>query len=181
MADNDDKQPDETESEASEIEVVAAPRSADSGADDELVPGEAGPAQLGATKYVHAAFFAAGVLVAYLSGKILGATWNHLADWPAASERMPFLLRYSEDERPTFTMTAGLLIGVIVVWRTYRATEIQRWADDVATELSKVHWPDRDLVTKGTVVVLVASAFATIYIGLLDRLWGFVTALVYGA
>ena len=180
MADDDDKQPEETDSEASDVEVVAAPRAAASAPQDEA-PVDAGPAQLGATKYVHAAFLAAGVLVAYFSGKVLGAAWNHLADWPAAAERLPFLLRYSEDERPTFTMTAGLLIGVILVWRTYRTSEIQRWADDVATELSKVHWPDKDLVTKGTVVVLVASAFATIYIGLLDRLWSFVTALVYGA
>jgi len=29
--------------------------------------------------------------------------------------------------------------------------------------------------------VIAAGIFATVYIGLLDRLWGFVTMLVYGA
>ena len=33
----------------------------------------------------------------------------------------------------------------------------------------------------GTVVVLVATAIATAYVALLDRFWGFLTHLVYGA
>ena len=33
----------------------------------------------------------------------------------------------------------------------------------------------------GTIVVVVASLVSTIYLALLDRFWGFVTNLVYGA
>ena len=51
----------------------------------------------GATKYVHAAFFAVGILVAFLSSKILGGAWTHLAEWPAATKatvaRPPPLVR----------------------------------------------------------------------------------------
>ena len=52
---------------------------------------------------------------------------------------------------------------------------------NVAIELSKVTWPKRETVTNGTIVVIAAGVFATVYVGLLDRLWGFVTMLVYGA
>ncbi len=148
---------------------------------DEPEPEGAQPANLGATKYVHAAFFGAGILAAYLSGKVLYLAWNSLAEWPVATRALPFLLRYAEDERETYTMIVGAIIGVIAVIQTYRKEHIRRWADEVATELSKVTWPTKDTVTNGTVVVVVASAIATVYVALLDRLWAFLTNLVYGA
>jgi len=139
------------------------------------------PTQLGATKYVHAAFFAAGIGVAYLSGKVLEMIWNALATWPAAVRAVPQLLRYAEDDRGTITMIAGAVIGVLSVVQTYRRDRIRRWAGEVAIELSKCKWPDRQKVTSGTIVVVVASAIATLYVALLDHLWGFLTTLVYGA
>jgi preprotein translocase subunit SecE len=139
------------------------------------------PAQLGITRYVHAAFFAAGVLVAYISGKVLGTIWNGLAEWPAAVRSVPQLVAYAEDERPTFTMLIGAFIGIIAIVVAVRKANVRRWADEVATELYKVHWPEREIVTNGTIVVLVAGLFATVYIGLLDRVWAFLTNLVYGA
>jgi preprotein translocase subunit SecE len=124
---------------------------------------------------------AVAVGAAYVSGKMLEATWNTLASWPAATAHVPFLLRYREDERPEFTMVAGLIIGVCFgVWLS-RQSNVRRWADDVAGELAKVHWPNREIVQNGTLVVVIAGLFATIYVGLLDRFWVFVTTLVYGA
>ena len=93
---------------------------------------------------------------------------------------MPQLLRYAEDERPTYTTLIGAVIGLITVIHVC-ARWLRRWADDVALELSKVTWPKKEIVTNGTIVVIAAGLFATVYIGLLDRLWGFVTTLVYGA
>ncbi len=138
------------------------------------------PANLGTEKYVHAAFFAAGVLIAFLTGKILAAIWNILAEWPAAVRAVPGLLRYAEDERPSFTMLIGAVVAVGCVVYGVRRKDIRQWADEVATELYKVHWPDREIVTNGTVVVIVAGVFATVYVGLLDRVWNFITNLVYG-
>jgi preprotein translocase subunit SecE len=166
----------ESEDDDGEAEVRAAK-------DEPVEPEpEGGPAaHLGATKYVHAAFFGAGMLGAYLSGKILFSVWNSLAEWPTAARALPFLLRYAEDDRETYTMIVGAIIGVISVIQTYRKEHIRRWADEVATELSKVTWPTKDTVTNGTIVVVAATAIATVYITLLDRLWGFLTNLVYGA
>ena len=138
------------------------------------------PAQLGATKYVHAAYFVAGTLTAFLSGRVLAGVWNALAAWGPAVRAVPQLLLYGEDERPAFTMVAGAFIGILAVVYFVRSDEVRRWADDVATELSKVVWPTRETVTNGTIVVIVASALAAIYVGLLDQLWAFVTSRVYG-
>ncbi len=163
-------------------EPVAVAASGDEDEDEEPESERgAQPAQLGAAKYVHAAFFAAGIGVAYLSGKILEMIWNSLAQWPVAVRAVPQLLRYAEDDRGTITMIVGAVIGVLSVIQTYRRDGIRRWAGEVAVELSKCKWPDRQMVTNGTIVVVIASAIATVYVALLDRLWGFLTTLVYGA
>jgi preprotein translocase subunit SecE len=136
---------------------------------------------LGADKYVFAAFFGAGIGLAFILGKVLASVWSTLTEWPAAVRAVPQLLRYAEDERPTYTTLIGAVIALITVIACLRNDRLRRWADDVALELSKVTWPKKEIVTNGTIVVIAAGLFATVYIGLLDRLWGFVTTLVYGA
>jgi|SRR5690349_8049331 len=164
--------------ESSELAEVGTSR-------EELVSaGEAEPGvveHLGADKYVFAAFFGAGIALAFLVGKTLAAVWSHLVEWPWAVRLVPQLMRYAEDERPTYTTAAGAVVGVITAVMCLRNEGIRHWADDVAIELSKVTWPKRETVTNGTIVVICAGLFATVYVGLLDRLWGFVTMLVYGA
>ncbi|MEN9580404.1 MAG: hypothetical protein RJA70_3413 [Pseudomonadota bacterium] len=179
MATKDENQDETTRDGASAVlgDVV----SSDTGERGEVSFDGAAPAQLGTEKYVQAAFFGAGVLVAYLTGKILGAIWNSLADWPAAVRAVPQLLSYAEDERGGVTMPLGLVVGIIAVVYTVRKPGVRQWADEVASELAKIHWPDRETVTNGALVVLIVTAFATVYVGLLDRLWGFVTNLIYGA
>jgi preprotein translocase subunit SecE len=162
-----------------EVEERSSDRPDGSGADGDGTDGT--PSQLGATKYVHAAFFAAAILAAFLASKMLTSAWNRLAEWPAAVRLLPALLRYGEGERGTFGMVGGVLVGGIVLWQIYRRRNIRDWADEVAIELSRVTWPTREQVTNGTIVVLVASAVAAVYVALLDRLWAFVTTLVYGA
>ncbi len=146
------------------------------GADGEHIT----PADLSAQKYVFATFAAVGVLGALLIGKIFTAIWNSLASWPTAARVVPQLLRTAEDDREFPMSVIGVLISGTVTFLAYSRSDVRTWADTVAEELGKVHWPDRDTVQNGTVVVMVATLFATIYVGLLDRLWGFVTTLVYG-
>lgn len=155
--------------------VAAGPEQ--EGGDDSVTPAHLGDA----TKYVHAAFFGAGILVAYLSSKLLATAWSELAEWPAAVQVVPQLLRYAEDDRGSIMMLVGAVVGIVAVVQTYRKERIRQWADEVASELAKVTWPVRETVTNGTIVVIIASLIATTYIGLLDRLWGFLTNLVYGA
>ncbi len=65
--------------------------------------------------------------------------------------------------------------------QTYRKENIRTWANEVAAELAKVSWPTRETVTNGTIVVVIASMIATVYVTVLDRFWSFLTKLVYGA
>lgn len=134
---------------------------------------------IGVRRYVHAAFFLAGILTAYLSGKVLLSAWNGLADWPAAVRQVPVLIEYGEEERASYTLVIGAVVGVLLVLRYYRRPAVRSWATDVASELAKVTWPEKETVTNGTVVVLVAGALATLFIALVDRLWGYLTNLIY--
>jgi preprotein translocase subunit SecE len=185
IQDDDDKlKQAEAEAEAEPAEDVAETRLAigerEQPERDEAAA-EAAPTSIGATRYVHAAFIAAGILVAYVSGKMLGLIWNSLAQWGEAVRRVPALLRYAEDERETITLGAGALIGIIAVIQTYRKETIRTWADEIAAELSKVTWPSKDMVTNGTIVVVIASIIASVYVAILDRFWSYLTNLVYGA
>jgi preprotein translocase subunit SecE len=141
----------------------------------------AGPMQLGAARYVLAGFFAAGIAVAYLAGRVLNGVWNRLADTTVISKNLPFLTRLAEEDRPTYTTLVGAGVGIAAAVYAYRRPDVRTWTSDVAAELAKVSWPTKKEVTNSTMVVIVASTFATIFLALLDRFWGFVTNLVYGS
>lgn len=172
----------ETSTETSADEAAAEETSeseaarADEGTEDE----EAARA-LGATRYVHAAFFFAAIIFAYLTGKILGLTWGAVAEWPAAVRAVPQLVAYAEEQREGICLGVGAGLGTLMVIQSYRKPNVRAWADDVASELSRVTWPSRETVLNGTIVVVLASAIATVYVTILDRFWSFVTTLVYGA
>jgi preprotein translocase subunit SecE len=169
----------ETSAEAGAEEASAESSeatTADAGTEDE---GAAGT--LGATRYVHAAFFLAAIIGAYLMGKILGLAWGTVAEWPAAVRAVPQLVAYGEEQREGICLGAGAALGALAVIQSYRKPSVRGWADDVASELSRVTWPSRETVLNGTIVVVLASTIATVYITILDRFWSFVTTLVYGA
>ena len=136
---------------------------------------------LGSERYVHAAFFVAGILAAFIASKTLALVWNSLAGWPAAVRAVPTLISVSEEQRDSYALVAGAAIGTLTVVQSYRKENVRTWANEVAAELSKVTWPTREAVVNGTVVVVIASALATVYVTLLDRIWSFLTTLVYGA
>ena len=164
------------------VEVIAdEPGALASAATSALIQNETRPvSELGVERYVHAAFLAAAVISAYILGKILGAGWTYLLDWPDAVRQVPQLLEYSEEQRGSLTLLIGTVLGALIVLRYYRRPFVRNWATGVAGELSRVTWPSKDAVTSGTVVVLVAGAVATFYVAVLDRLWGYLTNLVYG-
>jgi preprotein translocase subunit SecE len=139
------------------------------------------PSQLGATRHVLAGFFAAGIGVAFIVSKVLTGTWNRLADNPWVSQHATFVSRIAEDDRPTFTTLVGAVIAVFAVVYAYRRQDVRTWTNEVAAELAKVTWPSKKEVTSSTMVVIATGAFATVFLALLDRFWGFVTNLVYGS
>jgi preprotein translocase subunit SecE len=139
------------------------------------------PTQLGATRHVLAGFFAAGIAVGYVISRTLSGVWNRLADSPWVGSHAPFVSRIAEEERPTFTTLVGAVIGIFLTVYAYRRPDVRTWTNEVASELAKVSWPSKKEVTNSTMVVIAASTFATVFLALLDRFWGFVTNLVYGS
>lgn len=185
MANDDDvksdRNNDRTSGEGDTGVVVRSESDVAEGANEQVDFSGAAFANLATERYVNAAFFATAVLVAFLVGRTLAGIWNALAEWPAAVRAVPQLVAYAEDERPGITIVVGALVALTALIVIYRKSHVRQWADEVATELYKVHWPDREIVTNGTIVVIIASVFATVYVGILDRIWGFITNLVYGA
>ncbi len=139
------------------------------------------PTQLGATRYVMAGFFTAGIAVAYVFGRIVSTIWSKLASTQSIVDQAGWLTYVGEEGRDTWGTLAGGLVAVGAFIYVYRREDIRTWVNEAAMELAKVTWPNKKEVTSGTVVVVVASIIATIYLTLLDRFWGFVTDLVYRA
>lgn len=140
----------------------------------------AAAAQLGAERYVLAGFFAAGMLGAYIIGKFVHGVWDYLANKDWFAQTLPRIASVGDDEKTTISLVIGGIAALILVLRTYRKPDVRAWTDDVAGELTKVKWPTKKEVYNSTVVVIAASAIATIYLAMLDRLWGFITNLIYG-
>jgi preprotein translocase subunit SecE len=177
---NEDQESSPETSAEADAEQASGESSEQAGA-DETAEDEAAAGSLGATRYVHAAFFVAAIIGAYIMGKMLGMAWGAIAEWPAAVRAVPQLVAYGEEQREGICLGAGAALGTLAVIQSYRKPSVRAWADDVAGELSRVTWPSRETVMNGTIVVVLASAIATVYVTILDRFWSFVTTLVYGA
>jgi preprotein translocase subunit SecE len=175
---------DESEEQLGEGAALASP-SAEEGALEGQSGGESeevlAAAEIGVERYVHAAFFGAAILAAYIGGQMFLSVWNILADMPDAVRQVPQLIEYTEEQRSSYCLIIGAVVGAAVVLSYYRRPAVRGWAFDVARELGRVTWPTRDTVTNGTIVVIIASVVATVYVTLLDRFWGYLTNLVYGA
>jgi preprotein translocase subunit SecE len=129
------------------------------------------PAQLGSQRFVYAAYFAGGITVAFMLSKAINYAWTRLALWKPQVG----------DPHDEVVMPLAALIGALVAFYYYRDEKTRTLAEEVASELGKVSWPSRDEVVNGTFVVIVTTFVATAFFALMDRFWGFVTNLVYGA
>ncbi len=141
---------------------------------------EAAAAQLGMDRYVLAGFFAGGMILAFVLGRFIHGVWATVSNKDWFSRALPALAGIADDDKTTWGTVIGAVVAIFLVVRTYRKPDVRAWSDEVATELTKVKWPTKKEVSNSTIVVIAASAIATIYLMLLDRLWAFVTNLVYG-
>jgi preprotein translocase subunit SecE len=129
------------------------------------------PTQLGTRRFVYAAYFAGGICVAFLLSKFMSLAWTRLSLWkPQFGE--------PHDE---MVMPIAALVGTLVAVYYYRDQKTRTLVDEVASELSKVTWPTRENVVNSTFIVIITTLVATTFFALMDRFWGFVTNLVYGA
>jgi len=136
--------------------------------------------QLGSARYVMAGFFVAGIFLAFIIGKALSSAWETLVELLWVQKNFLIFAQVGEEQRAEYSTVVGGIASLFLTVYFYRRTDVREWTEGVADELAKVTWPDKAEVTGSTITVLVASAFATLYLALLDRVWGFLTNLVYG-
>ena len=130
------------------------------------------PTQLGHKRYVYAAYLAGGILVAFIANKIVDYGWYKLHDWKPSQVPEPM------DE---YVVSIAAIIGVGVALYLWNRTRARPLAEEVAEELTKVTWPSRDEVTKGTTVVVITTIITTVFFALMDQFWLWVTKHVYGS
>src|SRR5262249_10264393 len=116
----------------------------------------------------------------YILGRALQGIWSSLANRDWFNRALPALAAVSDDDKSTYATVVAGVLALVVTLRTYRRPDVRTWTDEVASELMKVKWPTKKEVSNSTIVVIAASALATLYLALLDRLWAFVTNIVYG-
>jgi preprotein translocase subunit SecE len=152
------------------LEGEPGERAAGAPDDEEHDVSPVAPTQLGARRFVYAAYFAGAIGIAFIMSKALDFGWLKLQNYkPAIGE-----------PRDEIVMPLAALIGGGAAFYYWYRTRARQLAEEVAAEMSKVTWPSRTEVTNGTVVVIVTTVVSTVFFALMDKFWGFITNLVYG-
>ena len=125
---------------------------------------QASPTALGLMKYVHAGFFTAGILLIWITIRILEAIWIAFPSIP-----------YSE---VVLHVIAVALAGGITFY-CWRHPQLNRLSTEIVGELSKVTWPNRKETSASTVVVIITSCIAAMILGLFDMFWSWITDYIY--
>jgi preprotein translocase subunit SecE len=117
---------------------------------------------LGLERWVQFAFVLLAGVTFFLSDKLIAVVWTYFAE-------------------PDSTIVSGVaaIVGILTGYLLYRHPKVRPLADEVAGELSKVTWPSRRETWYSTVVVIVASIIAAVYLGAFDTLWSAFTDLIY--
>ncbi len=188
----DDEQGDEEESEESDDEASKdedAEEKEEPSTDEDLAaraPEGQLAAQLGVQRYVISAYLGATGLLAYVIGRAIHDVWAKYGNKDFFSNNLPRIASVPDDpkfilNKTAYAFTIGIVIACVVMIRLYRKPSVRQWTDDVTSEMAECRWPDRKEVTSSTLVVIAASAVSATYLFILDRLWAFITNLVYGS
>lgn len=138
-------------------------------------PAPTAPVQLGYRRYVYAAYMAGAIAIAFLSTKVIDYAWFRAGQWK------PDLFGQYVEPIDEWVVIMGGLIGSGVAIYYWRQKKVRTLIEEIAEELTRVTWPNRQEVTNSTTVVIIATAFATIYFALMDQFWLWVTKHVYGS
>jgi preprotein translocase subunit SecE len=151
----------------------------DDGDDGEL----AAAAEMGHTRYVMAGFFGAWVVGAYVLGRLLEAGWGWVSGKDFFALRFAALAAMPDEgelvSRESISLVLAAAVSAVVTLRYYYKPSARQWTDEVAEEMTKVKWPTRKEVGNNTVVVIVTAAVLMLVLGLLDRVFGAISNIVY--
>jgi len=153
-----DENLDTDSAENAEMEPGALDEQSEAGADEF----GAGKKTLGLDRWIQLGYLVTALLVMWLSGHFVSTVWYAFAD---------------PDEAVVTALSVVIGIGTAIL--LYRNATVYSLSQEVAEELSKVTWPTREETSNSTVVVIVFSIIAAVFLGFFDAIWSTVTDLVY--
>jgi preprotein translocase subunit SecE len=126
-------------------------------------------ATLGIERWVQFAFLALGVLSFWLFDKVVTSGWALLA------ESFPSVPEPESNVVLPIALVAAAILGI----GGFRNLKVNGYAHEVAGELTRVTWPNRQETAKQTGIVLAVSIAAALVLGLFDLLWANLTDVIY--
>lgn len=120
------------------------------------------------TRQLNIAFLALGLLLAWLFAKTSGMVFSWFG--PRADRILAGDLSLSA------VVGVGLAIGLTAwLWRNAR---VYKWATEVAVELSKVTWPEREETQRSTYVVIAFAIMIALVLAVFDFAWKAITDII---
>jgi preprotein translocase SecE subunit len=110
-------------------------------------------------KWVNFSFIAAAVLVAFILDRAFGSV--------AAAWDLETRIRNIE----LYTRVGSLVFGLIAFLVMSKTQSVQRFTQEVVTELTKVTWPAGRETLGSTGIVIVMVLISSVVLGLLDFAW----------
>ena len=130
--------------------------------EDEYEDEDEGSDLLGTERWVQFSFIAIAVATFYVVNKVSYS-----------------IAEYWIEPNSTIVSAVAAVVGILTGFLLYRNPTINDFANETASELSKVTWPDRKETYSSTIVVIVTSIIAAVYLGLIDFLWSKLTDIIY--
>ncbi|MEZ4255304.1 MAG: preprotein translocase subunit SecE [Polyangiales bacterium] len=128
----------------------------------------AAPGDLGTHRRVQFAFMAIAGVFVLLAGKVVGGVADLVSE-KFDTATLP----------PTAATAIGVVVGAIGAYLLYRNDGVRRFSFDVAGELQRVKWPDREETWSNTIVVIVTSVIAAVILFAFDYTWSAITDQIY--
>jgi preprotein translocase subunit SecE len=76
--------------------------------------------------------------------------------------------------------TGAFLVAATATIIAWKNEQVFTLATEVAGELRKVSWPSRKQTVTSTIVVIVTTIIASLFLGVFDGVWSWVTRMIYG-
>lgn len=124
--------------------------------------GGAGKKTLGLERWVQLGYVATALLLVWLYQNVITAVWYNFAD-----------------PNESLATLGAVVLGFITTGVLYRHEALNQLSHEVAEELSKVTWPTRRETNSHTVVVIITSLIAAMFLAFFDTVWGKLTDLIY--
>jgi preprotein translocase subunit SecE len=115
-------------------------------------------------KPVHLIYLVGAVILFFLLQWSIDWIWGYFAPAPSDSK----------------ISLAAAVLATFTAITLYRNDRMYGLANEVATELKKVTWPNAKEVRSATIIVIIMSILSALILGFFDFVWSHLTELVYG-